>query len=375
MDKVFAHLRASATIFAIAVVLTACSGGKSPISPTANTPVPTPLPGGSITGATITGTVGGGASPASFRTMGAGLTVTIVGTSVSVQVDASGNFKLQGVPTGDVVLQFSGNGADARLSITGVSDHEEIRITVRVSGTEVEVDENERETADHRVEIEGTITALGAHSLTLGNKTVVVPAGTPIRHGGTMVDFSQLRVGDRVHVHATKNGTDMTATEIELQTSNPGNPGPPVDHEVELEGAVSSVSGSCPSLSFMVSGKKVTTSASTQFKGGTCSQIVNGTMVEMQGTTQANGSVSASRVEIKKQEDQEEVELTGAISGLGGSCPNLTLTVSSKSVTTNASTRFKDTTCRSLKNGDKVEVNGTKQSNGSVLATSVAKDN
>jgi len=40
----------------------------------------------------------------------------------------------------------------------------------------------------------------------------------------------------------------------------------------------------------------------------------------------------------------------------------------------NASTQFKDGTCESLKNGSQVEAKGTRQTDGSVLATSVEGD-
>jgi hypothetical protein len=68
------------------------------------------------------------------------------------------------------------------------------------------------------------------------------------------------------------------------------------------------------------------------------------------------------------------VELKGVMSGKTGACPALTFTVSSTSVVTNASTQFRDVSCTSLANGNSVEVKGTRQSNGSVLATRVEKD-
>jgi hypothetical protein len=42
-------------------------------------------------------------------------------------------------------------------------------------------------------------------------------------------------------------------------------------------------------------------------------------------------------------------------------------------VTTTASTKFDDLTCAALANGARVEVTGTKQSDGTVLASAIEK--
>jgi hypothetical protein len=92
------------TVLALAVSVTACgtSDSKSPLTPSASA-----LPGGSVTGgASISGTVGGGASSASMQPtgsplgvpMGSALVVSILGTSMSVNVDSTGHFTLTNVP-------------------------------------------------------------------------------------------------------------------------------------------------------------------------------------------------------------------------------------------------------------------------------------
>ena len=70
--------------------------------------------------------------------------------------------------------------------------------------------------------------------------------------------------------------------------------------EAEVEGIVSALSGSCPSLTFMAGTTKVTTSASTQFKETLCSQVTNGVKAEATGIGQADGSIAATRVEIDR---------------------------------------------------------------------------
>lgn len=69
--------------------------------------------------------------------------------------------------------------------------------------------------------------------------------------------------------------------------------------EGDLEGSVSSRSGICPTLTFTVQATTVKTNAATKFEDGPCSQIVNGTSVEVQGTRQADNTVLAQKVEFK----------------------------------------------------------------------------
>jgi hypothetical protein len=67
------------------------------------------------------------------------------------------------------------------------------------------------------------------------------------------------------------------------------------------------------------------------------------------------------------------VTLTGFISGSTGTCPAVTFTVQSTKVTVNSSTTFPSTTCAdATKNDANVTVTGTKQADGSVVATSVS---
>ena len=100
----------------LAVSATACSkaDSKSPLSP--STPTSAAPSGGGVNGsASIAGTVVGGASGASVQPMGSALVVTIVGTSMSATVASSGRFTLQNVPSGDLTLQFTGSGVNARI--------------------------------------------------------------------------------------------------------------------------------------------------------------------------------------------------------------------------------------------------------------------
>ena len=71
--------------------------------------------------------------------------------------------------------------------------------------------------------------------------------------------------------------------------------------------------------------------------------------------------------------DQDENKLEGLVSNLAGTCPALTFTVQSTKVVTNNSTKFEDP-CLRIANGRRAEVEGTRQTDGSIVATEIEVD-
>ena len=67
----------------------------------------------------------------------------------------------------------------------------------------------------------------------------------------------------------------------------------------------------------------------------------------------------------------EKVHVEGTVSGLSGQCPALSFTVRGVAIVTNGSTDFKKGTCRQVEHSRSVDVTGTRQSSGAVLATEV----
>jgi hypothetical protein len=74
---------------------------------------------------------------------------------------------------------------------------------------------------------------------------------------------------------------------------------PPRAEHVDVEGAVSGLSGSCPSLSMAVSGQSVSTDSSTRFKHGSCSDIRNGMTVKVKGQRIGSGPIRADEVDVR----------------------------------------------------------------------------
>jgi len=56
---------------------------------------------------------------------------------------------------------------------------------------------------------------------------------------------------------------------------------------------------SCHTLQFMVEGIGVSTTGATRFDDGSCGDILLGVKIEAKGTRQLDGSIVASRIEIK----------------------------------------------------------------------------
>jgi hypothetical protein len=67
----------------------------------------------------------------------------------------------------------------------------------------------------------------------------------------------------------------------------------------------------------------------------------------------------------------EKVHVEGTVSRLSGQCPALSFTVRGVAIVTNGSTDFKKGSCRQVEHSRSVDVTGTRQASGAVLATEV----
>ena len=215
--------------------------------------------------------------------------------------------------------------------------------------------------------LSGFVTAVDADSLTLRGIDVLVTAATRIRHGNRTLKLADVAIGDHAQARGTMNaaGTVLTASEIKVE--HVGNDDDDEDDddedddedEAELRGAVGGLANTtgCPILTFTVGTTTVKTSNATTFDDVACTALTNGNLVEVEGRRLADGSIAATKVEL--QSGPNEVE--GRISGLAGttSCPILTFTIGTTTVTTSSTTQFSGVACGALANGTRVEVEGT----------------
>jgi hypothetical protein len=285
---------------ALALALAACGGSSNPASPSSP-----PGTTASVTqsGATISGSVNGATSgtAAGYQKLDAtnGVTVSISGTNVSVAVDSQGRFTFTGVPAGTVTLVFTAAGATATVTLTGVQASDSISIKVTLKGATATLDDEQRN-GSTMTELEDQVAAINpegtSRTLLVGGTRVSVPTTAIIRHGDatTPIDFTALKVGDRVHVRGSMAGAVMTATEVMVQNTN-SNPG------VNASGTVTAVAArSCPAVEFTVGGWTVTTNASTDFQKVTCATLAVGSSVHVKGTVQQpTGKVLATWVQGK----------------------------------------------------------------------------
>jgi len=94
-------------------------------------------------------------------------------------------------------------------------------------------------------------------------------------------------------------------------------------------------------------------------------------------TSERTGTVGIAGLAHTVRQDAgrlTEVKVSGKVSNLSGGCPSISFTIGSTRIATNGSTRFEDGSCGSVKNGITVEVRGTQQPDGSLLATEVELD-
>jgi uncharacterized protein DUF5666 len=211
------HRWASVVVFTFGLASTIGCTSTSSIS------APSSLPSTAGNGATIIGTFSDssssaqGVAPASAASPT--VTVTVVGTNISATVGRGESFTLNGVPSGDVVLQISSaGGISAQVTIPAVQNQEQIRVTVRVNGSGATIAISERSMpVNSEARVAGPITSINATALTLivDGVTVSAPAGTVIQDDkDRMIAFSSLKTGERVTVTGTFSGPTLVASKI-----------------------------------------------------------------------------------------------------------------------------------------------------------------
>jgi hypothetical protein len=152
--------------------------------------------------------------------------------------------------------------------------------------------------------------------------------------------------------------------------------GPGPSSEIRIEGIVTALAGSCPTLSFTVGSERILTDARTAFERVTCATLRNGARVEVKGSRQADRSILAREVEQEAPPPAAPlpapagatVEIEGRIAGLSGACPAIAFTVRGTPVATSGATEFERITCEALANDMEVEITGVVQPGGVVLA-------
>jgi hypothetical protein len=286
----------TAAVAALALVFAACGKSSSPSSPTDPS---SPVGGGATINGTVAGLTATGSTAGGVAKLDAtgGVTVTVSGTTIAVSVGSNGKFVLTGVPAGTVQLVFTTASGSSTITLDGVKEGDAIVVKVTIKGVTATLDDEERNGAA-MTELEGQIAAVNpegtTRTLDINTTRVSVPTTAAIRHGSTTVDFTSLKVGNRVHVRGLTSGAVLEATEVNVQNTNQKVP-------VNLTGTIAGFTANpaCPVVQFKVGSWTVDTASTTSFQKTPCANLANGMTVHVKGDVQESGTVLATWVQGK----------------------------------------------------------------------------
>lgn len=270
---------------------------------------------------------------------------------------------------GSATRSFSDLKIGMRVHVKGTASGDAITATL------VEL---QNSNVDIPVEVNGVIDTLtgaaAAFQFKIGSIVVKGDTNTAFFGDGDKPDtFADLKNGVRVEVKGQQRDGFVYAVRIHINNGDDDDDNPPQDTSASIEGRLNTIGGAIPSLVLTVNTTTVRTSSSTTVKRRGDVQTLDtlrvGQTLHVVGTRRSDGSIDARLIEINDDETGGEFEIEGSMGGLKGTCPSVTFGVNGFSIRTNASTTFDGTACSAFKNGDKVNVKGTKQSDGSVLAT------
>jgi len=283
----------------------------------------------------------------------------------TVTTDASTRFQ-----DGSATRSFGDLRIGMRVHVKGTASGDAINATLV---------EMQNSNVDIPVEVNGVIDSpagtAAAFQFKIGSTLVKGDAATAFFGDGDKPDtFADLKDGVRVEVKGQQRDGFVYAVRIHINDGDDaGDDGPPDDTSASIHGTLKTIGGAIPALVLTVDTTTVRTSSSTTVKRRGDVQSLDtlkvGQSLHVIGTRQSDGSLAARLIEIDDDATGGEFEIEGSMGGLKGTCPSLTFGVNGFSIATNGSTTFDGTACSAFKNGDKVNVKGLKQADGSVLAT------
>jgi cytochrome c-type biogenesis protein CcmE len=221
----------------------------------------------------------------------------------------------------------------------------------------------------------GAVTVLPATSgqigaWTVGGKTVNVTSSTVFPAG----QLATIAVGNTVNVEGILNADgSVTALQIELQ----GTPSASPSEGYDLHGAVTALPGTTGQIgNWTVAGVTVIVSATTVFPAGQPASIAVGTQVNVNGTLNSDGTVTASKIAAVTPPPANGYHFSGTVTALPGTTGQIgNWTVNGKTVTVTASTLFPTGQLASIAVNSVVEVSGILNADGTITALRISLRN
>jgi hypothetical protein len=220
----------------------------------------------------------------------------------------------------------------------------------------------------------------------IGSREIRGDAGTKLYgEHDVPLTLDSLANGQRVEVKGEQRDNFVYA--VRLHIGGVTTPQPPQEDSASVEGRLESITGTKPALTLEIKSSGVTTivttTSSTEVRRRgdvqTLDALAVGQTVHAVGTRMAGKSIVARMLQIKDDEPEGAFVIEGSLGGLKGACPVINFGVNGYTVKTSAATKYypdvpaPGAKCEDLKSGTKVEVEGKRQSDGSVLAEKVTK--
>jgi hypothetical protein len=397
----------AAPLLAAALFLFACGGGGYGGMSMSPPPPTTPAVKSSVTVGTITGFGAAAIKVNGIQFQSAGATVSIDGKSaqpadlhagevvqikshhddtsnedVADEIDFRGNVvgpvsavdpaAQSLVVLGQAVVLSSTTSFDEDISpasLAGIHVGDILEVSgMSAADGSIQATRIERKPPASTFQVSGVVSAADGSAMTLHINALVVDFSS-----ATLSDFPSggPQDGDTVEAVGTTleaNGA-LLATHLELQGGAAAKP--PAEATVRVEGLVTRF---VSSADFDVAGHAVSTSAATEFEGGTAADLNLNAHVEVEGVLDAAGVIEASKVRVAHAADVRIMARVDAVDAAAGTVALLGLPV-----TISATTRFEDHGSENMHTfdltavqvGDWLEVRGVSTDGTSVAATRI----
>ena len=284
------------TLLILAALGAAACGDSSPTEPSSASSVT--VNGNIVSFANgSAGSQNSGTSSVSSVTVPAGIRITIAGTNITVDVRGDGTFTLKNVPSGNLVLQITGPGVNATISLNDLQTGQTVTITVNVNGVTADIDSDRRSKGSEE-QLEGRVESLPpttpAGDFIVAGRTVRTTATTAFRRGDDSAGtFADLVLGYRVHVKGDVVGGVLVAREVKIQNTN-------TETGLNINGDVSLFTGTLAAFQFNIGTRVIKGDANTEFFGNSAfGDLANGKRVEVKGS-QRDGFVYATSMKVNK---------------------------------------------------------------------------